>query len=74
MEKRSNVNFLMSPGIIQKFCLDTSNLEITRLKACEVTVRLRDALLIDTLYATWGVGLIRSEIKISVSPIARVCT
>ena len=74
MEKRSNINFLMSPGIIQKFGLDTGNLEITRLNACEVTVRLRNALLIDTLHASCGVGLIRSQIKISMSPIARLCT
>jgi hypothetical protein len=74
MKKRSNSNFLISPGIIQKLGLDTSNLETTRLKAYEVAVRLRNALLVDTLYAIWGVGLIRSEIKIPMSPIARVCT
>jgi hypothetical protein len=74
VEKRINSNFLISPGTIQNFGLDTSNLEITRLKAYEVTVRVRNALLIDTLFAVWEVGLIRSEIKIAMSPIARVCT
>jgi hypothetical protein len=54
--------------------LNTSDLEITRLKTYEITVHLRNALFIDTLYAIWGVGLILSEIKIAMGRIALACT
>ena len=73
--KKGGVIFLYLQVWYKNSALNTSDLEITRLKAYEVTVRLRKSIAYRRITChLGGAVLIRSEIKIAMSPVARVCT